>query len=181
MFTIKFRTKQIGKNIIIIFCLVLTCKSPGNKNTHVAEDALAIENETAERIQQMKEKASSIFTNERGFREAELEGAITMIYIPGGNFYMGTDIGLSIEQPMHEVYLDGYWIGKYPVTAGQFREFVEATGYVTDAEKGMGSWQWTGKIPEEGDDWDPWKPMPDGAWNNIYFEQEDNHPVLQNT
>jgi len=100
-----------------------------------------------------------------------------LVYIPGGNFIMGTDRGLQIEQPAHTVYLDGYWIGKYPVTVGQFREFIESTGYVTDAEKGMGSWQWTGEIPGKDDRMDPWRPMPDGAWNNIYFEQGEDHPV----
>lgn len=32
------------------------------------------------------------------------------------------------EQPQHEVYLNGYWIGKNPVTNAQYAAFVAATG-----------------------------------------------------
>ena len=63
-----------------------------------------------------------------------------MVYIPGGIFIMGTTKGEEKELPEHEVYLDGYWIGKYPVTVAHFRKFVKATGYITDSEKGQGSW-----------------------------------------
>ena len=47
--------------------------------------------------------------------------------------------GAYDEHPQHKVYLDDYYIDKYEVTNAQFKEFVEATGYVTDAErKGYG-------------------------------------------
>ena len=39
------------------------------------------------------------------------------------------------EKPPHKVRVDGFWIDKTPVTNRQFREFVEATGYITTAEK----------------------------------------------
>lgn len=39
------------------------------------------------------------------------------------------------EQPVHPVQLDGFWIRRTPVTNAEFRQFVEATGYVTTAEK----------------------------------------------
>jgi formylglycine-generating enzyme required for sulfatase activity len=52
---------------------------------------------------------------------------------------------------------------------GQFRKFVEETGYVTDAEKGHGSWQfWEGQ----------WVVRLNGNWKNPYFEQGENHPVV---
>lgn len=60
-----------------------------------------------------------------------------MIWIPGGEFTMGTDDAQSMsnERPAHRVRLDGFWIDITPVTNSQFREFVKATGYVTIAEK----------------------------------------------
>ena len=41
----------------------------------------------------------------------------------------------SDEAPAHEVRVDGFWIDETTVTNGQFRKFVEATGYVTIAER----------------------------------------------
>jgi formylglycine-generating enzyme len=60
-----------------------------------------------------------------------------MVWIPGGEFMMGTDsqIGWPDEKPAHPVRVDGFWMDEHEVTNSQFREFVEATGYVTTAEK----------------------------------------------
>jgi formylglycine-generating enzyme len=60
-----------------------------------------------------------------------------MAWIPGGEFTMGTDspIGWADEKPAHRVRVDGFWMDETDVTNAQFRRFVEATGYVTTAEK----------------------------------------------
>ncbi len=60
-----------------------------------------------------------------------------MVWIPGGEFTMGTDedLGWAEEHPAHRVAVDGFWMDITEVTNAQFREFVEATGYVTTAEK----------------------------------------------
>lgn len=60
-----------------------------------------------------------------------------MVWIPGGEFIMGSDNreAKKDEQPPHRVKVDGFWMDETPVTNRQFREFVEATGYVTTAEK----------------------------------------------
>ncbi|GAB4238466.1 MAG: formylglycine-generating enzyme family protein [Chlamydiales bacterium] len=41
----------------------------------------------------------------------------------------------SDERPTHLVHLTGFWMDETPVTNAQFQKFVEATGYVTTAEK----------------------------------------------
>ena len=51
-----------------------------------------------------------------------------MIYIKGGWFTMGSDDGDRDEKPTHEVYLDAFYIGKYEVTIGQYKEFIRSTG-----------------------------------------------------
>ncbi|MCX7046265.1 MAG: SUMF1/EgtB/PvdO family nonheme iron enzyme [Candidatus Sumerlaeota bacterium] len=43
-----------------------------------------------------------------------------MIWIPGGTFQMGGDKG-GYEKPIHTVELDGFWLGKYPVTQAQYQ------------------------------------------------------------
>ena len=57
-----------------------------------------------------------------------------MIWVPGGTFAMGSDRHYPEEAPVHRVTVDGFWMDPAPVTNRQFREFVEATGYVTFAE-----------------------------------------------
>ncbi len=60
-----------------------------------------------------------------------------MVWIPGGEFAMGTDDtrGPRNERPAHSVKLDGFWLDAHNVTNAGFRRFVEATGYVTTAER----------------------------------------------
>jgi formylglycine-generating enzyme required for sulfatase activity len=41
------------------------------------------------------------------------------------------------ESPQHRVTLPGYWVGRYPVTVGQFRGFVEGSGYYLENETGL--------------------------------------------
>ena len=48
-----------------------------------------------------------------------------MIYIPAGEILMGSD-KYDSEKPPHEVYLDGFYIARYPVTNVQYKEFVAA-------------------------------------------------------
>jgi formylglycine-generating enzyme required for sulfatase activity len=49
-----------------------------------------------------------------------------MVYVPAGEFIMGSDEGDSKEQPVHTVYLDAFYIDKTEVTNAQYRECVEA-------------------------------------------------------
>jgi len=38
-------------------------------------------------------------------------------------------------QPVHRVYVDGFFMDKTDVTNGEFAKFVKATGYITVAER----------------------------------------------
>lgn len=60
-----------------------------------------------------------------------------MVWIPGGQFMMGSDgtWARRDEKPVHKVKVDGFWLDITPVTNRQFKAFVDATGYVTTAEK----------------------------------------------
>ena len=122
-------------------------------------------------------RAPATFCNETGHREVRFDDLLEFVYIPAGPFVMGSAEGLADQTPAHEIQLDGYWIAKYPVTVAQFADFVRETAYITDSERGWGSWQWTGQKSESGEESDVWYPMGDGRWNNIYFEQGNDHPV----
>src|SRR5512135_1077139 len=60
-----------------------------------------------------------------------------MVWVPGGEFTMGSDDPEAApnERPAHRVRVDGFWMDVTEVTNAQFRRFVEATGYVTTAER----------------------------------------------
>jgi len=65
--------------------------------------------------------------------EVRVFQGIDFVWVPPGKFTMGSppdEAGRdSWEGPRHEITLSkGFWLGKYEVTAGQFLEFLEATG-----------------------------------------------------
>ncbi|HZI25755.1 MAG TPA: formylglycine-generating enzyme family protein [Chryseolinea sp.] len=62
---------------------------------------------------------------------------VGMKLVPGGEFIMGTDEQESYahERPAHHVKVKAFWIDETEVTNQQFKEFVDATGYITVAEK----------------------------------------------
>lgn len=58
------------------------------------------------------------------------------IFINGGKFYMGSQLAIFEDAlPIHLVSVDSFWIDKTEVTNKHFKKFVDATGYVTVAEK----------------------------------------------
>ncbi len=60
-----------------------------------------------------------------------------MVWIPGGKFTMGSDDPQAYrhEKPAHLVSVKGFWISTTEVTNREFKAFVDATGYVTLAER----------------------------------------------
>ena len=94
---------------------------------------------------------------------------LKMVPIPGGSFMMGSNDGEDNEKPVHRVTLSSFSMSSTEVTVGQFRRFVNLTGYKTEAENGGGGWVWTGK----------WEKKADANWRNPYFEQGDDHPVVR--
>src|SRR6202011_3424226 len=58
-------------------------------------------------------------------------------WIPEGTFLMGTNDKESLpnERPARLVQVQGFWMDEHDVTNAEFSKFVEATGYVTTAER----------------------------------------------
>ena len=123
-----------------------------------------------------------------------------MVWIPGGTFRMGSDRHYPEEAPAHRVTVDGFWIDRTPVTNAQFREFVEATGYVTFAEIAPDPKDYPGALPHmlkagslvftsararvDLRDWSQWWTFKFGAdWRHPYGPRQldrglDDHPVV---
>jgi len=75
-----------------------------------------------------------IITLASGCRPATPPG---IVYVPAGEFTMGSDEGDSNEQPVHTVYLDAFYIDKYEVTNAQFALFLSEQG---NQEEGGVTW-----------------------------------------
>jgi len=87
----------------------------------------------------------------------------TFVDIPGGGFVMGADPRLPEEGPPVLVYVSPFRLQSHEVTNGQFAEFVAATGYVTQAERGAGSARFRGTAtPEDLPSW--WRIDADASW-----------------
>jgi len=97
-------------------------------------------------------------------------GSDFWVTIPGGPFTMGADIQgddgkPGMESPAHTVHVDTFKIGVGPVSVSEFSRFVEATSYVTTAERVGASWVWQGdpSIREPGQD-HLWSEIPGASW-----------------
>ncbi len=82
--------------------------------------------------------AKKVYKNDKGFWEAQFEYGVIMIYIPSGEFQMGSDIDENNVRFLRSVYLDGYWIGKYEVTFDQYDRFCEDRGISKPEDEGWG-------------------------------------------
>jgi formylglycine-generating enzyme len=71
-----------------------------------------------------------------------------MVWIPGGVFLMGSDRHYPEEAPAHKAAVDGFWMDRCTVTNSQFQRFVDATGYVTLAERPADPSDYPGAKPE---------------------------------
>jgi len=97
--------------------------------------------------------------------------AFELVRIPAGRFNMGSLSGDRDARPVHEVSIaNDFYLGKTEVTFRQFRAFVEATGYKTDAEQAG----WANTCPLPG-----LHPHQRGLdWRRPGFEPGDDHPAV---
>jgi formylglycine-generating enzyme required for sulfatase activity len=100
-----------------------------------------------------------------------------LVRIEPGEFMMGSSHfakdAEADEKPPHRVRITRpFYLGVHEVTRGQFRRFVDETGYQTDAEKdGKGGWG----LNEEAKQFEA---NPRYTWREAGFEQIDLHPVV---
>ena len=72
-----------------------------------------------------------------------------MIAIPGGTLLMGSDEYYRDEGPVHERDVEPFELDAHPVTNAEFAEFIEATGYVTVAERELDPADFAGADPAD--------------------------------
>jgi len=132
--------------------------------------------------------------NSYGFPQtirSEIDNA-SMVLVPEGEFIMGSSdeqvdevagtkanirrLMEQHEQPQHKVYLDAFYIDQFEVTNAMFQNFVEDTGYETDAEKYGWGFHWEG--------YNEWYKIKDANWRYPMgldgdIEAKPDYPVVQ--
>jgi len=99
--------------------------------------------------------------------DVEIDGGQNenFVLIRGGEFTMGSPVDESAwsdDETLHKVKVSDFSMGRYAVTVSEFRSFVDATGYRTDAEKEGDSRNWHHDVNGQ-----------------LRLQSEDNHPVMR--
>lgn len=133
----------LSNSIIALLSLCLaSCGNAGAEEEANLDSAVACVSELPNRF------ASSSSSQNIKIAGSSFEG---MKWIGGGEFWLGAsdNEGRPDEYPQHRVRLNGFWIDETEVTNAQFRKFVDATGYITTAEKNV-EWEELKKQLPEG-------------------------------
>ncbi|MFM2065667.1 MAG: hypothetical protein RLZZ584_576 [Pseudomonadota bacterium] len=117
---------------------------------------------------------------EKADAHAAAVGELSLASLAGAQFLMGADANEpgdngqpdDVALPQREVSVLGFDLAYYEVNVGQFRRFVDATGYVSEAEGGS---QPGCMVPGEGARWTLQKAA---NWRAPGFKQDDTHPVV---
>jgi sulfatase modifying factor 1 len=128
-------------------------------------------------------------------REGGEAGDDTMVPLPGGTFLMGTDeirFPEDGEGPAREVRVGPFAIDRFAVSNGRFAAFVDASGYVTEAERFGWSFVFVGLLPRgfpdtravAGARW--WRAVSGADWRHptgpaSTIDQVIDHPVVHVT
>jgi len=113
-----------------------------------------------------------------------------MALVSKGNFLMGgvSNQARGNELPQHQETVKAFYIDKYEVTNDQFKQFIEATKYITTAEREIvleGKIYPPGALVFNANDIENWWSFIEGAnWKHPYgpkssIEGKENHPVVQ--
>ena len=172
MKTTSFLTPSVGLGLVVIWLAIWPLAGPvPGASTHDERK------ETFEYYQDGK-----IGHGRRRVLVLDLGDGVKMefVRVPAGTFQMGSPAGEKdrrVDEGQHTVELThDFYLGKYEVTRGQFRAFVNEAGYRTEPETdGQGAWGYdedTKKV--EGR-------KPKYSWKSTGFGQTEEHPVVNVT
>lgn len=102
--------------LLSIFLLLLSCKEAQKKNEKVKE------------ISQEKTKVIPV-------KIETLSNTLNMIYFEGGTINIGSAIGEANETPVFEKKIEPFYLDENLVSVADFRKFILATNYITEADK----------------------------------------------
>ena len=112
---------------ILFMTLLYSCKSDNKKNdTNSLQSCTPV---TSQEVIRKKDSAITLPTKPLS--------TSAMKWIPSGTFSMGAnnEQARKDEYPVHKVKINGFWMDETEVTNQQFKEFIDATNYITYAER----------------------------------------------
>jgi formylglycine-generating enzyme required for sulfatase activity len=100
-----------------------------------------------------------------------------MVFLSGGSFLMGTDetegYAADGEGPVHVVRVSPFWIDPHAVSNGRFAAFVDATGFVTEAERFEWAFVFAGLLPNG---FTPTRAVVHAPWWRQVYDADWRHP-----
>lgn len=123
------------KILVVGFVVVMVLSAACNSNNTTAEGQVKGEKDTAHACMAVPQRfAAGNIDSVAASGDTSLRG---MVLVPGGVFDMGGDNDQAVqdEYPKHPVAVDSFYMDVTEVTNAQFKKFVDATGYITTAEK----------------------------------------------
>ena len=159
----KYISRSTARNAalgVAVACLLLAtiCSLlPKKSDTSLQPHALAsVSSDVRDELQTVDQSGSNESVEDASFEHLENEMSdsigIEMTLVPAGQFMMGSqesaaeianEFGENAttyanEHPRHRVNITKpFYMGRFEVTRGQFRTFVEAEGYLTETEQGV--------------------------------------------
>ena len=118
-----------------------------------------------------------------------------MVYISGGSFLMGTDdkdgFPSDGEGPIRKVTVNPFYMDECTVTNAEFKSFIDATGYITEAEKFGWSFVFyqflspktAGRVTQQVQQTPWWMVVEGASWNHpegldSTIDDRLDHPVI---
>jgi formylglycine-generating enzyme len=115
---------------------------------------------TAESLTAFTQKPTAVFTpTVVNTARPSTAARASMVWVPGGEFSMGSEDprtmpsggheAMADARPIHRVYVDGFWMDKTDVTNAEFAQFIAATNYKTIAERSPSRRDFPDAMPED--------------------------------
>lgn len=110
-----------------------SCNQKNNTSVIASAKAPVKETVSCAGVCKMPSRALAIANSEQDITQG-VGNTAEMVLIPGGTFEMGTT-AFEDSKPLHNITINPFYMDEHEVTNAQFAKFVQATKYVTVAER----------------------------------------------
>ena len=154
----------------LLFIYILSCSNHDvNLNSNISAYNNCCYAPDGEKITTENEYKSWLDMNKKNYKIPS-----EMSLILGGEIWIGSESGLANEKPVFQTEVQPFLMDKKMVTVAEFRDFIEETGYVTEAEKFGDGVVFDFKKST-------WVLLPNATWDYpqgpLAEKANDNHPV----